>query len=93
MTVEEMERELISLDKESRSEILYFLINLVEDDEADCVDISEEEYDRLWAEECRRRIESFERGEMKAIPAEEVFAEADKIIETYANKRAGRLAV
>jgi hypothetical protein len=86
MTVEEMERELINLDAESRSRIYYFLMDLIDDDER-FDEMTEEEYDRLWAEECKRRCEEFGRGESQSIPAEQVFAEADKIIETYANKR------
>ncbi|MBY0523953.1 MAG: addiction module protein [Gemmataceae bacterium] len=31
------------------------------------------EIDAAWAEEAKRRIEAFERGEMEAIPAEVVF--------------------
>jgi hypothetical protein len=74
MTVEEMERELIKLDAESRSRIYYFLMDLMDDDTG-FGEMAEEEYDRLWADECKRRIERFERGETKAVPAEEVFAE------------------
>jgi L-rhamnose mutarotase len=92
MTVEEMQRELMKFDEESRSRICYFLMDIMDGDTR-FDEMTEEEYDRYWTEECKRRIESFERGETKAIPAEEVFAEADKIIETYANKRVGRLAV
>jgi putative addiction module component (TIGR02574 family) len=29
---------------------------------------------QLWAEEAERRLEAYERGELEAIPAEEVFA-------------------
>ena len=32
------------------------------------------EIDRLWAQEAEEQIDAFERGEMEAIPAEEVFA-------------------
>jgi hypothetical protein len=76
MTVEEMQRELMKFDEESRSEVLYFLINLVEDDEAGFAHISEEEYDRLWAEECKRRCDEIDKGTAKLIPADEVFARA-----------------
>jgi len=34
--------------------------------------------DALWAQEAEDRIDAFERGEMAAIPAEQVFAEIDK---------------
>lgn len=31
------------------------------------------EIDAAWAEEARQRLEAFDRGEMEAIPAEDVF--------------------
>jgi hypothetical protein len=34
--------------------------------------------DALWAQEAEDRIDAFERGEMAAIPAEQVFAEIEK---------------
>jgi len=34
--------------------------------------------DALWAQEAEDRIEAFERGEMAAIPAKDVFAEIEK---------------
>jgi putative addiction module component (TIGR02574 family) len=34
--------------------------------------------DTLWAMEAEDRIDAFERGEMAAIPAEQVFAEIEK---------------
>jgi hypothetical protein len=37
-------------------------------------EISEEEWDQLWAEEAARRYAEFKAGRMEAIPAEEVFA-------------------
>ena len=36
--------------------------------------------DALWAEEAEDRIDAFERGEMAAIPVEQVFAEIEKNI-------------
>jgi hypothetical protein len=72
MTVEEMQRELIRLDAESRSEIYYFLMDLMDDDKV----FDEEEYDRLWAEECKRRCDEIDKGIAKLIPADEVRAYA-----------------
>ena len=37
------------------------------------LDISQVELDRLWAQEADSRIDAYERGEIKAIPAEKVF--------------------
>ncbi len=36
--------------------------------------LSEEEIEKLWAEESERRYRAYKAGEIKAIPAEEVFA-------------------
>jgi putative addiction module component (TIGR02574 family) len=37
------------------------------------LDISQQELDRLWAEEADSRIDAYERGQVKAIPANKVF--------------------
>jgi putative addiction module component (TIGR02574 family) len=37
------------------------------------LDISPDELDHLWAQEADSRIDAYERGEIKAIPANEVF--------------------
>ena len=34
--------------------------------------------DALWAQEAKDRIDAFERGEMAAIPAKDLFAEIEK---------------
>jgi putative addiction module component (TIGR02574 family) len=39
---------------------------------------TQEKIDELWAQEAEDRLNSFEQGEMKAIPAEEVFGELFK---------------
>jgi len=39
---------------------------------------SRKKIDALWAEEAEDRIDAFERGEMAAIPAKDVFAEIEK---------------
>jgi len=39
---------------------------------------SREEIDAAWARECEARIDEFDRKRMRAIPAEEVFAEIEK---------------
>lgn len=39
---------------------------------------SRERIDALWAEEAEDRIDGFERGEMTAIPAKDVFGEIEK---------------
>jgi putative addiction module component (TIGR02574 family) len=37
-------------------------------------DLSEEEFDRLWAEEAERRFAEYKAGNMESVSAEEVFA-------------------
>ena len=39
---------------------------------------SREKIDALWAEEAEDRIDAYERGEMAAIPARNVFGEIEK---------------
>ncbi len=39
---------------------------------------SRKKIDALWAKEVEDRIDAFERGEMTAIPASDVFAEIEK---------------
>jgi len=63
--------EALSLPREKRLELADQLIASL--DPAD-----QERIDRLWVEECKSRLEAFERGEMKEIPAEEVFEAARK---------------
>lgn len=36
-------------------------------------DLRQREIDRLWAEEAEDRLDAYEKGELKAIPGEEVF--------------------
>jgi putative addiction module component (TIGR02574 family) len=37
------------------------------------LDISQDELDRLWAKEADRRIDAYERGQIKTISAQQVF--------------------
>lgn len=37
------------------------------------LDLSQEELDRLWGQEADSRIDAYERGELKAVPAHNVF--------------------
>lgn len=42
-------------------------------------ELSEEEAERLWAEEAQRRLEEYRTGRAKADPAEEVHQRAEKL--------------
>jgi putative addiction module component (TIGR02574 family) len=63
--------EALALPPDKRLELADQLLSSL--DPAD-----QERIDRLWIEECKSRLAAFERGEMKAIPAEEVFEAARK---------------
>lgn len=67
--IEEIEREVLSLDVSARAELARTLVDSLED-------LSEEEWDRLWGEEAERRYDEFLAGRVTAYPAEEVFARA-----------------
>jgi len=45
-----------------------------------------QEIDAAWAKEAEGRIDAYERGEIEAAPAEEVFNEIDRL---FPNARAG----
>lgn len=42
--------------------------------------LSEEEADRLWADEAERRLKEYRAGRMKAIPADEVARKAQRLM-------------
>jgi putative addiction module component (TIGR02574 family) len=63
---EEILQQLLSLPVETRAALAEKLL--------ESLDPPDERNNRLWAEEAERRVEAYERGEMKAIPGEEVFA-------------------
>jgi putative addiction module component (TIGR02574 family) len=63
--------EALSLSPDKRLELVDQLLCSLDP-------VDQERIDRLWIEECKSRLEAFERGEMKEIPAEEVFEAARK---------------
>ncbi len=42
-------------------------------------DLPEEEAERLWAEEAQRRLEAYQAGRARAVPAEEVHEKAERL--------------
>ncbi len=62
----EILKEALSLPPEERAEIVERLLSSLDTPERQRID-------RLWAEEAEARLAAYERGEMKAIPAAEVF--------------------
>jgi putative addiction module component (TIGR02574 family) len=59
--------EALELPLTARAELASQLLDSLEE-------ISEEESDALWAEEAERRYAAYKSGEIKAVPADEVFA-------------------
>lgn len=62
---EQVLNEALSLTPSERAQLAERLFS--------SLDISREELDRIWAKEADSRIDAYERGELKAIPAQKVF--------------------
>ena len=58
--------DALSLPAKSRAKLAERLLESLDDPQ-------QKEIDRLWAEEAEDRIEAYDKGELKAIPGEEVF--------------------
>lgn len=67
MTRSQVVAEALKLDPEDRIEVAQQLL-------ASLDHLSEAEIEALWLIEAERRDEALDRGELKSIPAEEVFA-------------------
>jgi len=66
VTSEDILEQLLSLPVETRARLAQQLLESLEP--------PNERNRRLWAEEVESRLDAFERGELKAVPGEEVFA-------------------
>lgn len=66
MTMSEVEAAALEMDAHARAELAQKLLRSLED-------VSEEEIDRLWAEEALRRDEELDSGKATARDAEDVF--------------------
>ncbi len=63
---EQILEEALSLPPKERAEIAERILS--------SLDLAtQQENDRLWAKEVESRIDAYERGELKAVPADEVF--------------------
>ncbi len=71
-TAEELEREALNLDVKKRARLAQRLL-------ASLDRLSPAEAEALWAEEAERRLAAYDRGELAAVPSEEVLAEAETI--------------
>lgn len=73
MTVEQIADEALALPSEARA--------LLADRLVESLDPAEDGYIRqLWMREARRRVDEVRRGEVKAIPAGEAFAQVRQAI-------------
>ena len=68
----EVFREALSLDTELRAALAQRLLDSLEE-------LSEEEAERLWAEEAQRRLAGYLSGEARTTPAAEVAAKAERL--------------
>ncbi len=66
MSIEQIEIEALKLDPNLRAKLAMKLLSSLED-------LSDEENERLWAEEALRRHEELEAGLASERPAEDVF--------------------
>ena len=69
MSTEELEAEALKLTPQARAKLAGKLLESLEG-------LTEEENQKLWAEEAERRDEELDRSPEKARPADEVFLEA-----------------
>ena len=69
----ELEKQARELSREDRAELALILL--------ESLDITEDQaaVDESWRIEIERRVAAYERGEVKVIPGEDVFAEARRI--------------
>ena len=69
MTIEQVENEALKLKPEARAELAEKLLRSLED-------LSDEEIERLWAEEALRRDAELDAGTASIRDAEDVFRDA-----------------
>ena len=68
----EVFRNALSLDVQDRAALAQRLLVSLEE-------LSEEEAARLWADEAQRRLEEYQAGRAREVPAEEVVKKAERL--------------
>ena len=68
----EVFKQALNLDVHDRAALAQRLLASLEE-------LSEEEAERLWAEEAQRRLEEYRAGRAKEVPAEEVMKKAERL--------------
>lgn len=71
--LQEVLRSALSLDVRERAALAEKLLASLEE-------LSEDEAERLWAEEAERRLEEYRAGRATAVSTEEVFKKAQKLL-------------
>jgi putative addiction module component (TIGR02574 family) len=69
----EILKSAMSLDVHDRATLAERLLASLEE-------LTEEEAERLWAEESQRRLEQYRAGRAKAVPAEEIHEKAETLL-------------
>jgi putative addiction module component (TIGR02574 family) len=67
--LEEIESEILGLDRHARANLAKSLLESLED-------LSAEEYGQIWAEEAEARYADFHAGKSRAVDGDEVFRRA-----------------
>lgn len=69
MTIEEIKREALRLDLETRADLAHVLLNSLDS-------LSDAEIERLWLHETARRDAELDSGTASSSPAQDVFGRA-----------------
>lgn len=73
-TLDELTERAASLSTDQRFQLAHRILSTIEPPVTDALE-------KAWDLEIRRRIEKFQSGSSKSIPAEQVFAEVDAALE------------
>ena len=73
MSAEEILAAVLALDPKTRAEVAHQII-------ASLDELSDEENERLWAEESDRRVKELREGRAKEIPGKQVLADARSLL-------------
>jgi putative addiction module component (TIGR02574 family) len=71
--LDEILKDAMSLDARDRARLAEKLL-------ASLDTLSQEEADRLWADEAERRLNEYRAGRMRAVPADEVVRKAQRLM-------------
>ena len=78
MDIATLEKEVLSLDPRARGRLASKLLQSLDDDSLE--EFSEDENQRIWAEEAERRNDEMESGEIVGIPIDDVLSDARSLL-------------